>query len=243
MDTSPTSPYGSTHYDSTSADPRMPIHPNLTQISLTKGPATSTGLDRQFTSPVVTLSEQEFNGTHGHVAATQGFSHPVDQFDISIVDAGRSSMQSSSDHCQISNYYPQGSPGRLQVPPAAMKRSRTSDKAHNQGSRNMGKRRKVPTQVHNGSPEISTGLRSPNPQDQVRAIDDVIRSYSGTSEDALSIQTQVLSIVEKGGICEPQKTQDQITELDPDNTKKPIECDTCHKKMARPCDLKYRISP
>ena len=242
MDTSPTSPYGSTHYDSTSADPRMPIHTNLAQVSLTKGPATNTGLDRQLTSPVETLPEQAHSGAHGHVAATQGFSHPVDQFGLSIVDAGRSSMQSSSDQCQLPNNYPKGSPGLLQVPPA-MKRSRTSDKAHNQGSRNMGKRRKVPTQVHNGSPEVSTGLRSPNPQDQVRAIHDAIRNYPCTSEDALSIQTQVLSIVEKGGICEPQKTQDQIAELEPDNAKKPIECDTCHKKMARPCDLKYRISP
>ena len=101
----------------------------------------------------------------------------------------------------------------------------------------------MPTQVHNGSSEISTGLRSPNPQDQVRAIRDAIRKCSGTSEDALSFKTQVLSIVEERGICEPRKTQDQISELDPDNAKKPIECDTCHKKMARPCDLKYSISP
>ena len=104
MDTSPTSPY----YDGNPADPRLQIHTNLAQVSLTKAPDTSTGLDRQLTSPAETLSEQEFSGAHGHVAATQGFSHPVDQFDLSIVDAERSSMQSSSDHCQMAHFHPQG---------------------------------------------------------------------------------------------------------------------------------------
>lgn len=241
MDTSPTSSFGSTHHDGTSADPILPIPINLAHISLTKGPAMSTGLDRQLTSPIETPSEQADSGFHSHVAATQGFCQPVDHFDLSVVDAGRSTMQPSSNHCQMSNYYPQNSPGLLQVPPP-MKRSRTSDQSHSQGSRNLGKRRKLPTQIHVGSPEISPGNRPHISQDQAQAIRDVVRNCSSTSEDVLSFKTQVLCIVGEESICEPQKTQDQIAELDPDNTKKAIECDTCHKRMARPCDLKYRIS-
>ena len=239
MDTSPTSPYGSVHHDRTSAEPS---HINLAHISHTNGPAMTTGLDRQHVSPVDTLSEQAESGAHGHVASNQGFCQPVDTFDLSVIDTGRSPIQSSSNHCQMSTYYPQSSPGLLlQVPPTQpMKRSRTSGKYHSQGSRNMGKKRKLPTHIHHGSPENSTEALSHIPQDQVQAIREVARNCSGTSEDALSLKTQVLSIVES--IYEPDKTPDRSPELDPDNTKKPIECDTCHKKVARPCDLKYRIS-
>ena len=242
MNTSPTSPYGSIHHEGTSTDPRLPIHINLAHMGPTKGPATNTGLDRQLTSPVETLPEQAHSGAHGHVAATQGFCQPVDQFDLSVVDAGRSTMQPSSNHCQMSSYYQQSSPGHLQVPPP-MKRSRTSDKPHSQGSRNLGKRRKFPTEIHESSPEISTGPRSHLSRDQAQALLDAVKNYPGTSDDVLSMKTQVLSIVRDGGICEPEKTQDQTLDIDPDNAKKPVECDICHKRMARPCDLKYRISP
>ena len=90
--------------------------------------------------------------------------------------------------------------------------------------------------THHASQEIPTEARSPNAQNALQEIRNVARNYSGDSEVMSSIN-RVLGVLGGASQNDQPKRPDVSNDNGPE-TKKDYECDRCHKRMARQCDLK-----
>ena len=89
--------------------------------------------------------------------------------------------------------------------------------------------------VHQTVQEKPTDARSScnNPEAIYTSVKD-----PGAPEEQLSLITRALTIRGEGSTDDHPMHQSNCESVAPETKKKPIECDQCHKKMARRCDLR-----
>ena len=173
------------------------------------------------------------------------FDHEVSQYHLSTMDLERQPSSPSEAtghrHVQESRLKPDNT--LLQVP-TTMKRQRTADHPQDRRTPMPEKRYKASssaptktTMTHHASPEIPPEPQSPNSQNPLQEIRNVAEGYSGDSEVVKSSINRVLSVLEEEGQHGQQERPDVSNDNAPE-TKKFVECDQCHKRMARQCDLK-----
>lgn len=240
-DMNSTSPFHSAnpHPPPVLGDTRMPGYTSLADISLSSGHSTSIDLDGHHGSHSESFVEQAYAHDQGTVATNQGVSQIIDKYDMSV-DVNRSPAPPfmANNHSMPTAY----DADLLQVPMPPMKRRKTTENYQCKDPQTMERKRKMPANtnvIHYAGPENPKETHSPKSRDRIQAIRDVAKSYSGTSEDVLSFRTQVLNLLDEGGPNEHQRVQDPLVEVESDIKKKSFECDFCHKKVARQCDLKY----
>lgn len=178
--------------------------------------------------------------TPAFVSITQSMDHDLEHSVTTNANTHPSTLDKAAGYNYIRNNYPSPDASLLQVP--SNKRQRTSDNHQRRESQSNAKRQKTlpsaPSEFAVMQPttqERPTDSRSSH--HQIEAICNFAKD-SGASEEVLST-IRALNIRGKGSTNDHQ--MDQVTHEDTTvdtKKKKPIECDQCHKKMARRCDLR-----
>ena len=173
------------------------------------------------------------------------FDHGVREYNLSTMDPERQPASPSADTGHHHVQDPRLKPDKtlLQVP-TTMKRQRVAENLQDRRTTMPEKRHKASsstpnktTMNHHASQEIPTEPHSPNAQNPLQEIRNVAKNYSGDSEVVISSINRVLGVLGDGGQHNQPKRPD-VSNEHATEPKKFVECDECHKRMARPCDLK-----
>ena len=236
-----TSTLESTGQRSLSSDCRGSNYTSLAHLSLIPSKPAPASMDGQQTVEIGQL-------WHGNSSVFEPPAHPFDhevsQYHLSTMDLERqpSSPSEATGRPRMRESRLKPDSTLLQVP-TTMKRQRTADNPQDRRTPMPEKRYKPSasapskaTMTHHASPEIPPEPQSPNSQNPLQEIRNVAENYSGDSEVVRSSINRVLSVLGEGQHS-PQKRRDVSNDNAPE-TKKFVECDQCHKRMARQCDLK-----
>ena len=238
----PTSTLESTGQHSLSSDRGRPSYTSLAHLSLIPNKTAAVSMDRQ---QAVQIDQLWQGSSSAFEPPTHAFDHGTREYNLSTMNPkGQPASPSATiDHHHIQ--YSQNKPDNtlLQVP-TTTKRQRTADNHQDRRTPIPEKRYKVsssalakPTMPHPVNHQIPAEPHSPNDQNLLQEIRNVAKNYSGDSEVFISSINRVLNGVIDEDQHEQQKRLD-VPDDDAPDTKKPIECDQCHKRMARQCDLR-----
>lgn len=178
-------------------------------------------------------------------APAHAFDHGVREYNLSTMDPERqpASPSAATGHHHVQDPRLKPDNTLLQVP-TTMKRPRAADNLQCRRTQMPEKRYKASSSAltqtamaHQASQEIPTEPRSPNAQNALQEIRNVARNFSGDSEVFISSINRVLGVLGEASQHDQPKRPDVSNDNGPE-TKKFYECDRCHKRMARQCDLK-----
>ncbi|KAL8786431.1 MAG: hypothetical protein Q9195_008201 [Heterodermia aff. obscurata] len=211
---------------------------SLAHLSLIPSRIAPSGMDRQQAMQI----DQLWQGNSVFEPSTHAFDHGVREYNLATMDPEKqpASPSAATSHYDMQDSRPKQDITLLQVP-TTMKRQRTADNLQDRRTPMPEKRYKASsaapskaTTTQHASPEIPTEPHSPNAQNPLQEIRNVAKKCSGDSKVFMSSINRVLSVLGEGD----QQKQPNVSNSGAAETKKFVECDRCHKRMARRCDLK-----
>ena len=240
----PTSTIESTGQHSLSSDGRRPSYTSLAHLSLISSKIAPVSIDRQ---QAVQIDQLWQGNSSGFEPPSHAFDHGSREYNLSAMNPERQpaspSAATGNHHTHVQDSRLKRDNTLLQVP-TTMKRQRTADNFQDRRTPIPEKRYKgsssgltKTTMAHDARQEIPPEPLSPNAQNPLQEIRNVAKNYSGDSEVFKLSINRVLSVLEERDQHDKQKQPD-ISNDDVPETKKFVECDKCHKRMARPCDLR-----
>lgn len=231
---------GSAEQYSLSSNHERPSYTSLAHVSLSPGVSSPIAMDPQYDVRVDHIWQGNASNNSAFVSVTQATDRVVEHFATTKTNTHSSLLDRAAGHNHIRNTYSSPDTSLLQVP--SNKRQRMSDNPQGRESQLNEKRQKtLPSAlsevevVHQTVQERPTDARSSC--NNLEAIYSPAKD-SGASEEPLSLITRALTIRGEGSTNDHPMHQINCEGIALDIKKKPIECDQCHKKMARRCDLR-----
>lgn len=242
---SSTSTFDSADHRSFSPESKIPSYTNLADVSLSSGKAPLLAFGQHRRTQADQLREGNSSNGQAVIPTNQAFDQRMDHYNSPAMDVDRApaSPSATTSRYQVHNSNPRTDCTLLQVP--TIKRQRTTDDLQGRRLETYGKKQKTvssaptkPAVIHQAKKERLTESHSHIIQDPLQTIRNVVAKNSGGSEDVLSSITRILSGFDVKGQNGQHEHQDALDDLDAKSKKKYFECDQCHKRMARQCDLK-----